>query len=55
MIIINDKTNEKRTFTNSIKALEYADELAKQYGIDYILVSDGPGAIELADYYSLVY
>lgn len=55
MIIINDKTNEKRTFTNSIEALEYADEQAKQYGIDYILVSDGHSAIELVDYYSFIY
>lgn len=55
MTIINDKTNEKRTFTNSIEALEYADEQANLYGTDYILVSDGYIAIELADYYSIVY
>lgn len=55
MTIINDKTNEKRIFTNSADALEYADEQAKQYGTDYILVDNGYTAIELADYYSIIY
>lgn len=55
MTIINDKTNEKRTFTNSIDALDYADEQARQYGIDYILVDNGYSAIELIDYYSIIY
>lgn len=55
MTVINDKTNEKRTFINTTEALEYADEQARQYGTDYILVDNGYTAIELADYYSIIY